>query len=154
MKKLFLPILLGCSALLPVSQLQAAETTFGDFTPGQTFTLTVTERFTSRTKGFKVTKNVAVPNGIPDFKIGDKVKFTIGNKGQLKGPDFKITYRSDRGRYNLYANRPTLETTQGSVATVYKNSANKPTRTAVTFDRLSFSGIIPVTTTVDYVFKK
>ena len=152
MKKLFLPILLGCSALLPVSQLQAAE--FGDFTPGQTFTLTVTERFTARTKGFKTTKNVAVPNGIPNFKVGEKVKFTIGTKGQLKGPDFKITYRSDRGNYNLYANRPTLETTQGSVATVHKNSRNKPTRAAVTFDRLTFSGIIPVTTTVDYVFRK
>ena len=153
MKHLFLPILLGCAALLPVSRLQAVET-FGDFKAGQTFTLTVTERHTSRTKGFNVTKNVKVPDGIPDFKVGDPVKFTIGSNGQLKGPGFRITYRSDCGRYNLYANRPTLNTTKGSVATVYKSSTDKPVRAAMSFDRLTFSGIIPVTTSVDYVFKK
>ena len=153
MKNLFLPILLGCAALLPVSRVQAAES-FGDFTAGQTFTLTVTERFTARTKGFKTTKNVGVPDGVPDFKVGDAVKFSIGNDGQLKGPGFRIKYRSDRGRYNLYANRPTFETTSGSLATVYKSPKDKPVRAAITFDRLSFSGIIPVTTTVNYEFEK
>ncbi len=154
MKNLFLPILLGCAVLLPVSRSQAAGTTFGDFTPGQTFTLTVTERTIIRTKGFYATKINKVPDGVPSFSVGDHVMFTIGSEGQLKGAGFKITYRSDRGRYNLYANRPTLHSAKGSAATVYKSLTNKPVRAAMSFDRLTFSGIIPVTTTVDYVFKK
>lgn len=153
MKHLFLPILLGCAALLPVSRLQAVET-FGDFKAGQTFTLTVTERHTARTKGFNVTKGVKAPDGVPDLQVGDQVKFTIGSNGQLKGSEFSITYRSDRGRYNLYANRPTFNTTKGSAATVYKSEKNKPVKAAMSFDRLTFSGIIPVTTSVNYVLKK
>jgi hypothetical protein len=154
MKNLLLPILLGCSALLPITPLQAADTTFGDFTAGQTFTLTVTERFTARTKGLKYTKNVPVPNGMPDFAVGDHVKFTIGSNGQLKGPGFIITYRRDESRFNVYANRPTLSSPEGSGATVSKSLKDKPVRVALTFDSLTFSGIIPVTTTVDYVLKK
>ena len=154
MKNLLLPILLGCAALLPVSRSQAADTTFGDFTVGQTFTLTVTERTIIRTKGFSSKEIKTVPDGVPKFEVGDHVKFTIGGEGQLKGAGFKITYRSDRGRYNLYANRPTLLSAKGSAATVYKTLQNKPVRAGMSFDRLTFSGIVPVTTTVDYVFKK
>ena len=157
MKNLLLPLLLGCSALLPATLLQAAApaaTTFGDFTAGQTFTFTVTERHTARTKGFHVTKNVGVPNGIPDFKIGDQVKFTIGSNGQLKGPGFNITYRRDEGKVNVYAKYPSATTTKGSGAVVSKSPKNKPVKVAMTFNRLNFSGIIPVTTTVDYVMKK
>jgi len=154
MKQRFLPILLGCSALLPIAPLQAAETTFGGFTAGQTFKMTVTERFTARVKGFKVTKNVAVPDSIPDFAVGDSVKFTIGTKGQLKGPGFVITYRRDNGRTNVYHNRPTLNSPDGDAAVVHKSLTDKPVRTALTFYDFRFSGIIPVVTTVSYELKK
>ena len=154
MKKLTLPLILGCLALLPITRTQAADTTFGDFTAGQTFTLTVTERASVRTKGLRVTRDVGVPNGVPDFAVGDQVKFTIGSNGQLKGPGFIITYRRDGGRVNTYENRPTLNSPKGSGAAVYKSLKDKPVRVALTFDSLSFSGVIPVTTTVDYVMKK
>lgn len=154
MKKLLLPILLGFSALLPVTRLQAADTTFGDFTAGQTFTLTVTGRSTARTKGTHVTKNVGIPDGVPDFAVGDRVKFTIGNNGQLKGPGFTIKYRREEGHYNVYAKYPSLDSPKGSGAIVSKSPKDKPVKVALTFNRLSFSGIIPVTTSVDYVMKK
>lgn len=157
MKNLYLPLIMGCSALLPVTRLQAADpadTTFGDFTAGQTFTLTVTERFTARTKGFRVTKNVAVPDGIPDFAVGDPVKFTIGSKGQLTGPGFSITYRRDEGRTNVYANRPTFRSPSGDGAVVSKSLKDRPVRAALTFYDFKFSGLIPVMTTVSYELKK
>ena len=114
----------------------------------------MTERFTARTKGLKVTKNVAVPDGIPDFSVGENVKFTIGSDGQLKGPGFIITYRTDEGRFNTYADKPTLKKPKGDAATVYKSDKDKPVRAALTFYDFHFSGLIPVVVTVDYVLKK
>jgi hypothetical protein len=79
--KLLLPLIVGCGALLPFTQLQAtgiAGETFGGFARGKQFKLIVTERASIRTTGSHVTRHVAVPDGMPDFNKGRIVKFTIG----------------------------------------------------------------------------
>ena len=156
MKKLLFPILAGCAALLPVSSLRAADpaTTFGGFTPGQTFTMTVTDATSVRTKGTDADRNVPVPDGWPDLKEGDSVKFVIGKNGQLTGPDFSITYKSEKERINLYSNNPTLTSPRGEAAVISKNHVDKPRVVRLTFYKLHFSGFLPVTNTVTYKLEK
>lgn len=157
MKTLLLPLLAGCAALLPVNSSQAAGPvgkTYGGFSPGKTFTLTVTERSSVRTKGDDADKDVPVPAGWPDFQEGQKVKFTIGSKGQLTGPGFSITFRDEEGRVNTYSNNPSLSGPEGEAATVVKNRNDKPRRATLTFYKLRFSGLIPITNTVNYEFKR
>lgn len=154
MNKLLLPLIVGCGALLPFSHLQAAEiarNTYGGFAVGKQFTLTVTERTSIRTSGSHVTKHAAVPEGMPDFNKGRKVKFTIGNKGKLVGPGFSIIYRSSKSRVNIYSNNPSGITSDGQAATVSKTAKNWPTRATLTFYKFRFSGFRPVMNSVSYV---
>jgi hypothetical protein len=155
MKNLIIPIILG-GALLPFASIQAQEVraatkTYGGFAPGKTFTLTVTEKTTRRTKGTSVKKNVPVPSSIPNFQVGDDVKFTIGDSGQLKGPGFSIEYDGEEGRVVFYENDLSWEKPRGSAATVTKTSSGKPKRATLTFYKFRFDGFIPVTTTVNYL---
>ncbi len=152
MKTIILPIVVATGALFPFSPLKAE--TFGGFGVGKKFTLTVTDRKSTMTKGVKVTKNVPIPNGVPDFAEGEKVNFRIGLKGKLVGPDFKIVFRRETGDVVIYSNNPTFSKPHGDAATVTKNSNGKPVEATLTFYRFHFSGFIPVTNTVNYVFER
>ncbi len=68
-----------------------------DFATGKIFTLTVKGK-----AGIG-----AVPSGIPNFKFGQKVKFTIGANGELKGSGFSILYTDGVPAQNNYANKST-----------------------------------------------
>ena len=88
MKTLITALVACCAALLPITQAQAAEPAakkYGDFKPGDTFTLKVASvaPFGTRPSNFHV------------FKKGQKVKFRIGSKGQLTGPSFSINFTHD-----------------------------------------------------------
>ncbi len=153
MKQLLLPALAVCGTLLPFSQLQAsgpASKSFGGFPAGKTFTFKVTDKSSIKTRGPKLTRNAAIPDGIPNFSKGQNVKFTIGEKGKLNGPGFSITYRDSRGGANFYSNNPSFSSSKGAAATVEKTSNNKPTEATLTFYKVTFSGFIPVTNTVTY----
>jgi|GEM_PF-2814555 len=152
MKTLLLPIVVATAALLPLNRLKAE--TFGGFGAGKKFTLTVTDRKSTMTRGILVTKNVSIPDGVPDFAEGEKVNFRIGAKGQLVGLDFKIAFRSEQGDIVIYSNNPTFSKPHGDAATVTKNSNGKPIEATLTFYRFHFSGFIPVTNTVNYVFER
>jgi hypothetical protein len=153
MKTTHHPIIAICATLLPLTQLQAAETLatkFGGFEAGKKFTLTVSNRTSVRTNGTQVTKNVSVPAGIPDFRVGRDVNFTIGASGQLKGDGFSIIYRSSRYQTNFYSNKPSGFISDGQAASVSKTSTNKPTGAKLVFYTFRFSGFTPITNTVTY----
>ena len=153
MKSFLLPALFACGTLLPFTAAQAAET-FGGFLPGKTFRLTVTERTSTKTKGTVVTKDVAIPDSIPKYAVGEEVRFRIGSNGQLTTSDFSIAYRKEEGLVNFYANKPTLSHPTGRAATVTKNSSDRPLTATLTFYKIRFSGFIPVTYTVNYVLER
>jgi hypothetical protein len=153
MKTKLHPLIAICATLLPFTQLQAAETLatkFGGFEAGKKFTLTVSKRISVRTSGTKVTKGVPVPAGIPDFRDGDDVNFTIGASGQLKGDEFSIVYRSSRYRTNLYSNNPSGFNSDGQAASVSKSSTGRPISAKLVFYTFRFSGFTPITNTVTY----
>jgi hypothetical protein len=157
MKQLLIPLLAGFGALLPITPSQAAgpvEETRGGSSVDKTFTLVVTDRSSVQKKGLRPLKNVRVPGEWPDLKKGDTVTFTIGRNGQLKGPGFSIRHRDDRGRTGFYYNTPSFDDTEGKFANVTSNGNGRPRKATVKFAKLSFSGIIPVTNTVQYEFER
>ncbi|MEO7097927.1 MAG: hypothetical protein ABI162_01100 [Luteolibacter sp.] len=150
MKKLLFQAIVCCATLLPLAQANAK--TYGGWLPGKTFTFTVTERVTAKTVGAKVTKNVAVPAGIPNFKKGAKVKFTIGAKGQLTATGMSLPFKEDATTANVYATLPTAANPRANVGQVYKNG-KKPTGVSLSFIKVTLSNFIPTTTTVVYVLE-
>ncbi len=156
MKTNLLPIVISLGTLLPFTMAQAVENPgklYGGLAPGTTFTLKVTDASTSRTEGENIRKGVPIPNGIPEFKEGQRVKFTIGDAGQLEGAGFSVTYNTREERLNLYSNKPSWKSPNGEAATVSKTSTNKPKGASLTFYKFKFSGFIPVTTTVTYLLE-
>src|SRR5687768_12317179 len=90
MKQLLLKAAICCAVLSPITS-QAA--TFGDFKPGQTFTLTVSSRSATKIVGSSPPTKSAIPPNVPKFTVGQKVKFTIGAKGELIGSKFSMTFK-------------------------------------------------------------
>ncbi|GAA5124993.1 hypothetical protein JIN84_13450 [Luteolibacter yonseiensis] len=150
--KTSLSIVTALGLLLPAATLDAAPASkkFGGFSSGQKFTLTVTEKKSVRTKGDDVKKNAAVPKDIPNFSKGENVTFTIGKKGQLKGPGFSIVYRETEDNENFYANTGS----NGEVASVEKGKKGNAKEATLIFYKLSFSGVRPVTHTVKYELER
>jgi hypothetical protein len=148
MKASLLPILLGFGTLLPAPAARAAE--FGGFEPGQTFSFTVTDKSSNRTRGGRLTKNVPVPRGIPDFDEGQTVNFVIGARGQLTGPGFSIRFRRDEADVNFYSRNSRSSSFSGSAATVSKTRNDVPEEATLTFFRLRFSGFTPISHVVHY----
>ena len=149
MKQLLLKAVACAAVLLPLT------TQAGNFPKGTTFTRTVKEKVSSKAVGFKIFKKVPVPAGIPDFKVGDKVKFTIGPKGQLqiKKNDVSIPFKSDGGSANVYVIPPSRTKPNGDIGEVFKDSTGKPLGVALSFFKTKISGFTTTTNTVVYTLE-
>ena len=75
--------------------------TYGGFSAGDKFTLKVYDAY-CRKSSISGGGLVPIPSGIPKFKIGQKVKFKIGNKGQLTGPGFSVIFENSDGYSSYY----------------------------------------------------
>lgn len=141
------------TTLLPLSQVHAA-TTYGGFAPGKTFSLTVKTRISKALVGFTTKpKTVAVPSGVPDYKVGQKITFTIGAKGQLTAKNLSLPYKSTTPTSVAYYIKPDSSHPQGDIGQVFKTLKNRPTDVHLLFVRVKVSGTTPTTTTVDYTFE-
>lgn len=132
--------------MLSATQAQAggpASKTFGGFTSGKKFTFTVQEMTSSQTTGTKVKDKVAVPEGIPKFKPGQKVSFTIGKKGELTGPGFSIALLNSSSNANSYAKLPSSKTVSPNGAAVFKDAKGNPVAATMTFYQYRISNYTP-----------
>ena len=156
MKHILLPILVCCGALLPFSQVRAAEPkTFGGFTAKQKFSFKVDIAASLKTVGLKVSK-APIPDGIPKFKVGQKVTFTIGSKGELTGPGFSIPFfkKGTSATANGYTNVTPGYTKSPIVAIVLKDSVNgAPAHVNIIFSKYSVKGTTVTTNSVTYDFE-
>lgn len=75
---------------------------FGGMAPQQTFTFEVEDRQSFETRGETTVQTFRVPKGIPKFDVGQRVKFRIGDKGELKGPGFTLRLEQGNRDYNQY----------------------------------------------------
>ena len=161
MKSLIINTFACCTLLLPITQAQAAGagSTFGGFTPNQTFTLTVTEVGSGKRVGSKGTKGVPIPAGIPKFKVNQTVKFTIGAKGQLIGPLFSIPYyeKAPSENMNSYYLPPVIGVKALIQGIVYKYTGTEkkglPSGAIVTFFKFGKSKGKLTTNGVTYSFQ-
>jgi hypothetical protein len=74
----------------------------GGFEAGKTFTFTVSTRIASGTVGGQVINPAPIPKGVPNLTVGQQVTFTIGKKGELRGPQMNFPFSSDGGTTNVY----------------------------------------------------
>lgn len=105
----------------------------GGFSPKQTFTLTVEDRQSYQTRGGKTVQVFRVPAGIPDFKVGQKVKFTIGQKGQLQGPGFSLLFERGYRDYNQYLSQSTRRNPTPDSSILTKATSGKVRQVALYF---------------------
>lgn len=127
--------------------------TFGGFTAGQKFSLTVQQATSSRAVGTKVESKVPVPDGVPKFKSKQAVKFTIGKKGELIGSGFSIPLLNTTTNTNSYAKQPTQTTASPINASVFKDIKGKPVGVALTFYQYRVTGTKLTINLVGYVLK-
>ena len=113
----------------------------------------VTEKITAKIIGTKVVKNVPVPAGVPNYKKGQKVKFTIGAKGQLIAPGLSIPFKEDGGTVNVYNKVVTTGAPKSDTGEVFKTSTNKPINVALMFNRTTVSMTGATVTTVTYTLE-
>lgn len=161
MKTLLTSLIIAGGALLPISQIQAAPAskdisfaakTYGDFAPGKKFTLTVTDVVSVKGTLTGTPKKSAVPGGIPKFKKGQKVKFAIGSKGELKGAGFAIKFEAGSITSNAYVNKPKKgANVQGDTGIVFKDSLAQPSAANLFFFKTSGSGLKTAVYSVNYV---
>lgn len=152
MKTLF-TALIFCTALLPMAHSQTVEparSTYGGFEPGKTFAFNVVKKVTTRTSGTDVTNGVPVPKGIPAYKKGERVKFTIGEKGQLITSEMSMKFDAKSPAANMYVKLADANSGKRHVAIVYKTSGGKPKAVAINFYSINLSGFNPTITTVTY----
>ena len=152
---------LACAALfLPLSQVHAAGAgkTFGGFKAKQTFSFKVGGVASSKTVGTTVSK-VPIPAGIPNFKVNQTVKFTIGSKGQLTGPGFSIPFylKGSSAAANAYTNVTRGSKESPVVGLVLKNQGTDkpgaPASAVITFSKYSVKGTTVTTNAVSYDFE-
>ena len=153
MKSLLTAIAIGCSLALsaapaqaaPASQLANFATTYGDFKPGYKFKLKVKLVSCSKTEGTKVTKNAPIPKSMPKYKKNAKVEFTIGSKGELKGPKFSAKFVGTTGpSINDYVTPSKDGFKLSSAARLEKNAKKKADAAVLTFNIRELKGFTMV----------
>lgn len=105
------------------------------FAPGTTFNFKVVYVYSSAGPAADPVAQVPapIPSGIPKFKLGNTVKFTIGSKGQLTGPGFSLKFVVDEGFSYAYSASNPLSPTNPNTAHVDKSKKNKPTAVGLNF---------------------
>lgn len=154
MKKLIVQFVVLCGALLPLTQAQAggpASKNFGGFSPGKRFTMTVESVTSSQSIGKKSKTSVPIPTGIPSFKKGQTVKFTIGKKGELTAPGFSIPLLNSSARINSYAKLPNINSLSPNGAGVFKDSSGKPVGSTLIFYKYRIDGFTASGLTINQV---
>ncbi len=142
MKTLLTTLIIACSAVLPISSVQAAPAAefvefaakkYGNFKAGDEFTLKV-KNVTI------VSSNGKIHPKMPTFRKGQNIKFKIGKKGELTGSGFSINYAYITGDVHDYLSGGDPYKLIGS-AKVTKGTG-KPKAASVTFNLVVISGPI------------
>lgn len=139
-------------ALLPLPSIAKD---IGPFKPGDTFTLTVKKvESTKQTGYFGAETKAPLPANVPKLKKGQKIRFTIGKKGQLLAKKIKADYaHSDNKRveYNSFDDSKPNITFTVNCELDLKNK--KPTGGTLSFFHSNFTGADPKFRTVRVTLK-
>ncbi|MDB6078504.1 MAG: hypothetical protein JWO82_2251 [Akkermansiaceae bacterium] len=154
--KAFLVIAMALPLVAATPKPKPPVPTFGGFAKGAKFSLNVTDFDSSSITGQVTTNPAPIPAGVPKFKVGQKVSFTIGPKGELTGTGFKILFLPGSASIasNGYINLPSAKNPQPFAATVFKNTTTgAPSGAALNFFTFKRKGIIFTVSAVTYILK-
>lgn len=143
------------AALLPLAQAQAADPAgknYYNLPPGTKFTLKCTDVVSTVAGLDGKAKKVAVPNGIPKFKKGQDVKFTIGSKGELKGPGFSTNFKSASADTTVYVDKQVGTKLPDTAAVRTNLTTKKATYTQLAFHKVTGSGLSTKVNFVVFLF--
>jgi hypothetical protein len=156
MKNLLLKTIAICAILLPVNQ--AGAKNYGGFKPGETFTLKLDYRTSVKAVGTLVTDKQPIPAGIPNFKVGSKVEFTIGKNGQLTAKGLSMPFKEVdkviRIGDVLYLAAPKNGYPFGDTGRLGKSAAGKPRTLALDFAKTEIKAGVTTSYRVYYSFVK
>jgi hypothetical protein len=152
MKPRILSILACAAALLPFTPLEAR--TFGGFEPTKKFKLTVKKVTSVKRTGFAVIPDAPIPAGIPDYALGEKVRFTIGRRGELKALGLNIAFKNGNRNVNNYLNQITLSTPDVQGAGIGKSVTGQPKNMIINYQKVETPESSPVIYNVSYILKK
>lgn len=141
--KIITLIRLAIAAVLITASAQAAGPAgkrFGGFAAKQTFTLTVEDRQAFETQGGQTAPTFRIPAGIPQFNAGQTVKFTIGRKGQLRGPGFSLALGENNADYNQYSSISTPKRAKENTALLTKASGDSAQQVVLYFYDTNITG--------------
>ena len=110
---------------------------------GKIFTMKVVSVTSSKSgsDGF-VPSGVKIPKSIPTYKVGDKIRFTIGDSSELKWKDRNLPLYGDYDDYISYQPFATVEVPQPDVALIYVNARNQPTRAEIYLYKKKSTGTV------------
>ena len=153
MKSMLLRAFALVTAVLPLHLAEAAPKpppVFGGWSPGKTFTFTVDTKLSSANQMGQVLPNVPVPKGIPDLAVGQQVTFTIGKKGELVGPGFKIGFQADGGNSNAFINKPKKGSPPVAAIVFKEVTTGEPFSVALNFFTFKITSRIPTVNSITY----
>lgn len=139
MKTLFLSIV-SLSMLVPATAKQDEKDQlsedFGGFAPRMKFAFVVEEVVSELASTEDETRKSKIPRGFPNYKVGKKVRFKIGNKGHLIAQGTRIPYVADEGISNTYTKTTKGKKSRTDRAIVHKDAEGMPTGVDMTFVRI------------------
>ncbi len=96
-----------------------------------------------------------MPAGIPKFVKGKKVTFTIGSKGELKGPNntFSTAFKSATADTTVYVDKIVGTNLPDNAAVKTSLVTKKPTYTQLAFHKTTGSGFGTTVYFVVYTFE-
>ena len=156
MTKFFLIRTVVAALLLPILSTEASAKKYGDFKPGYTFTLRVEKVSSVEATGIPgsgTTKKVGIPDGLPKFRKGQKVRFRIGSRGQLIFKGAKIPFLEDVGYSNLYRRTKPMSLAATDDGQVIKTKKNKAEAVFLNFTRRSGGPGRTVTYSLSYTLR-
>lgn len=150
MKTILTTLLCAAAFLLPGS-IHAAEPATASsnlLKIGKSFEFKVKSMKSSKSDGSGFTPSgVPIPPGIPKYKIGKTISFTVTKGNRLEWPDRNLPLYGDYDGYYSYGKLKTFEKPYPDVVNVYVNAKDKPTGVIIYFYKKTKSGAIH---TVEY----
>ncbi|RYD48475.1 MAG: hypothetical protein EOP85_03450 [Verrucomicrobiaceae bacterium] len=155
MKNLLIALFVSSAALVPAtvhsapaSQTSRSEKKYGGFKAGDKFTLRVTDVDIVKIGGKR-------PDDIPHFNKGDRIRFTIGKKGQLTGSkDIRLDFDDSTRKRNDYEKIRSNPTKLSGFGYINKTQAGNALRGKLTFTIVSFDNFFPTRYRVTYTLKR
>jgi hypothetical protein len=145
-------ILLCVAAVLPFSQLEARP--FGGFEPLKKFKLTVTKVTSVKRTATTVEAVVAIPAGIPNYRLAERVKFSIGRAGELKARGLNIAFKNGNPNVNNYLNPVTASNPDVQGAGIFKSAAGQPASMIISYQKVEGTGSSITIYNVSYQLRK